>query len=72
MYAMVRRRALAAGIGTKIGNDTFRVTGITAYLKTVARSRTPRRWRITRRRAPPKSPLTHYLRKGFDLLEKQV
>jgi integrase len=32
-YAMVRRRALAAGIDTKIGNHTFRATGITAYLK---------------------------------------
>ncbi|MFM0428450.1 tyrosine-type recombinase/integrase [Paraburkholderia aspalathi] len=32
-YAMVRRRAFAAGIGTKIGNHTFRATGITAYLK---------------------------------------
>ena len=32
-YAMVRRRALAAGIGTRIGNHTFRATGITAYLK---------------------------------------
>lgn len=32
-YAMVRRRALAAGIGTQIGNHTFRATGITAYLK---------------------------------------
>lgn len=32
-YAMVRRRALAAGIGTVIGNHTFRATGITAYLK---------------------------------------
>ncbi|ANB78121.1 integrase (plasmid) [Paraburkholderia phytofirmans OLGA172] len=32
-YAMVRRRALAAGVGTKIGNHTFRATGITAYLK---------------------------------------
>jgi site-specific recombinase XerD len=32
-YAMVQRRALAAGIGTKIGNHTFRATGITAYLK---------------------------------------
>jgi site-specific recombinase XerD len=31
-YAMVRRRALAAGIGTAIGNHTFRATGITAYL----------------------------------------
>ena len=32
-FAMVRRRALAAGIGTAIGNHTFRATGITAYLK---------------------------------------
>jgi len=32
-YAMVTRRALAAGIDTKIGNHTFRATGITAYLK---------------------------------------
>ena len=32
-YAMVRRRALATAIGTKIGNHSFRATGITAYLK---------------------------------------
>ena len=32
-YAMVRRRAKAAGIATRIGNHTFRATGITAYLK---------------------------------------
>ncbi|WP_459213463.1 tyrosine-type recombinase/integrase [Paraburkholderia kururiensis] len=32
-YAMVGRRARAAGIGTAIGNHTFRATGITAYLK---------------------------------------
>ena len=32
-YAMVRRRAAAAGIATAIGNHTFRATGITAYLK---------------------------------------
>ena len=32
-YAMVRRRALAAAIDTKIGNHSFRATGITAYLK---------------------------------------
>ena len=32
-YAMVRRRAAAAGIDTKIGNHSFRATGITAYLK---------------------------------------
>ena len=32
-YAMVQRRALAAAIGTRIGNHSFRATGITAYLK---------------------------------------
>jgi len=32
-YAMIRRRAAAAGIKTKVGNHTFRATGITAYLK---------------------------------------
>ena len=32
-HAMVRRRAMAAGIQTPIGNHTFRATGITAYLK---------------------------------------
>lgn len=32
-YAMITRRAAAAGIATKIGNHTFRATGITAYLK---------------------------------------
>jgi site-specific recombinase XerD len=32
-YAMIRRRAEAVGIQTKIGNHSFRATGITAYLK---------------------------------------
>ncbi|WP_210246703.1 MULTISPECIES: abortive infection family protein [unclassified Methylobacterium] len=32
-YAMVQRRAEAAGIKTKIGNHTFRATGITTYLR---------------------------------------
>jgi integrase len=32
-YAMIGRRASHAGIGTKIGNHTFRATGIAAYLK---------------------------------------
>lgn len=32
-HAMVRQRALAAGLKTLIGNHTFRATGITAYLK---------------------------------------
>ncbi|WP_017183640.1 tyrosine-type recombinase/integrase [Sphingobium xenophagum] len=32
-HAMVRRRARAAGIETRIGNHSFRATGITTYLK---------------------------------------
>lgn len=32
-YAMIGRRATAAGIETKVGNHSFRATGITAYLK---------------------------------------
>ena len=32
-YAMIQRRAKAAGIETRVGNHTFRATGVTAYLK---------------------------------------
>src|ERR1700689_1920108 len=32
-WAMIERRRLAAGIETRIGNHSFRATGITAYLK---------------------------------------
>ena len=32
-YMMIQRRARAAEIVTKIGNHTFRATGVTAYLK---------------------------------------
>ena len=32
-YRMIQRRAKAAGIKTRIGNHTFRATGITAYLQ---------------------------------------
>ena len=32
-YAMIGHRAAGADIATKIGNHTFRATGITAYLK---------------------------------------
>ena len=32
-HAMIQRRTAAAGIATKIGNHSFRATGITAYLK---------------------------------------
>ena len=33
VYRMIGRRALAAGVGTKIGCHSFRATGITEYLK---------------------------------------
>src|SRR3546814_8827310 len=33
LFAMVRRRAVAAEIETAIGNHSFRATGITTYLK---------------------------------------
>jgi integrase len=32
-YRMIQRRAAAVDLKTKIGNHTFRATGITAYLK---------------------------------------
>lgn len=32
-WAMIERRRIAAGIATRIGNHSFRATGITAYLK---------------------------------------
>ena len=32
-HRMIRRRALDAGIRTRIGNHTFRATGITEYLR---------------------------------------
>jgi site-specific recombinase XerD len=32
-YRMIQRRAQAAGLRTRIGNHTFRATGITTYLK---------------------------------------
>lgn len=32
-YAMIQRRAAAAGLRTRVTNHTFRATGITAYLK---------------------------------------
>jgi site-specific recombinase XerD len=33
VYRMIRRRAMLAGIKTRIGNHTFRATGITQYLR---------------------------------------
>jgi integrase len=33
VYRMIRRRTTAAGIRTRIGNHTFRATGVTQYLR---------------------------------------
>jgi site-specific recombinase XerD len=33
VYRMIRRRAMLAGIKTRVGNHTFRATGITQYLR---------------------------------------
>jgi len=59
-YRMIQRRAAAAGIATKIGNHTFRATGITAYLKnkgtlehaqTIANHASPRTTKLYDRRS---------------------
>jgi integrase/recombinase XerD len=33
VYRMIRRRAMMAGIKARIGNHTFRATGITQYIR---------------------------------------
>ena len=50
-YAMIGRRAADAGIETKLGNHSFRATGITAFSRTAERSKKPPPWLTTRRRA---------------------
>ena len=60
VYRMIQRRAAAAGIKTRIGNHTFRATGITAYLKnkgtlehaqTIANHASPRTTKLYDRRS---------------------
>jgi len=59
-YRMIQRRATDAGIKTRIGNHTFRATGITAYLKNkgtleaaqhIANHESPRMTRLYDRRS---------------------
>jgi len=59
-YRLIQRRAAAAGIKTRIGNHTFRATGITAYLKnkgllehaqTIANHASPRTTKLYDRRS---------------------
>jgi hypothetical protein len=52
---VIRHRAAAAGIETKVGNHTFPTTGITAYLKNGSTLEKAAAWRTTPRRAPPNS-----------------
>jgi hypothetical protein len=57
-YAMIRRRAAVASIATKLGNHSFRATGITAYRRTAEPSKRPRRWPTMPRRARRSSTIT--------------
>jgi integrase/recombinase XerC len=50
-YAMIGRRAAAAGIATRLGNHSFRATGITAISRTAGRSKRPQLWQTMLRRA---------------------
>jgi integrase/recombinase XerD len=59
-YRMIQRRAEAVGIETRIGNHTFRATGITAYLRnkgtlehaqTIANHSSPRTTKLYDRRS---------------------
>ena len=73
-YAMIRRRAAAAGIAIKLGNHSFRATGSPHISRMAARSKRPPRWRTTLRRARPSStiggvrnsPSTRLSGSGFD------
>jgi integrase len=60
VYRMIQRRAADAGIKTRIGNHTFRATGITAYFKnkgtlehaqTIANHASPRTTKLYDRRS---------------------
>jgi integrase/recombinase XerD len=64
-YRMIQRRAAVAGIKTRIGNHTFRATGITAYLKNsgklevaqhIANHESPRTTKLYDRRQDEISP----------------
>ena len=50
VYRMIRRKALG-GIRTRIGNHTFRATGITQYLRNGGRRELAQQWLLMSRRA---------------------
>jgi integrase/recombinase XerD len=68
VYRMIRRRARAAGIRTKIGCHTFRATGITAYLRNGGRLE------VAQQMAAHESPRTTglYDRRGDDVSLDEV
>jgi site-specific recombinase XerD len=68
VYRMIRRRAEAAGIRTKIGCHTFRATGITAYLRNGGRLE------VAQQMAAHESPRTTglYDRRGDDVSLDEV
>jgi integrase/recombinase XerD len=63
-YRMLQRRARAAGIKTRIGNHSFRATGITAYLKN-----SNSRLEVAQHLANQDSPRTTKL---YDLRDEEV
>ena len=55
-YAIIRRGARRGQDRTKLGNQSFRVTGITAYLRNGGTLERPRRWRTDARDAALRPP----------------
>lgn len=55
VYRMIRRRADAAGIKTRIGCHTFRATGITEHLRNGGKLEVAQKWQTTRALARPVS-----------------
>ena len=61
-YAMIRRRAAAAGIATRLDNHSFRATGSRPISRTAAHSKRPQRWRTMPRRAQRSSTIAGAMR----------
>ena len=55
VYRIIRRKALGAGIRTRIGNHSFRATGITSTCATAVGASLRNRWRLTSRRVRRRS-----------------
>jgi integrase/recombinase XerD len=61
-YRMIQRRTRGTGIKTRIGNHTFRATGITAYLKNKGTLEAAQHIAITRARGRPRSTTADKMR----------